>query len=44
MRRRPVAWFFALALAIEVAVVALALVTGAFDRLSAAQEAACGSS
>jgi uncharacterized protein len=40
MRRRPVAWFFALALAIEVAVVALALVTGAFDRLSAAQEAA----
>ena len=40
MRRRPVAWFFALALAIEVAVVALALVTGAFDRFPAAQEAA----
>ncbi len=40
MRQRPVAWFFVLALAIEVAVVALALVTGAFDGLFAAQEAA----
>jgi membrane protease YdiL (CAAX protease family) len=40
MRRRPVVWFFALALAIEVAVVALALVTGAFDGLFTAQEAA----
>jgi membrane protease YdiL (CAAX protease family) len=40
MRRRPVAWFFALALAIEVAVVVIAVVTGAFDKLSTAVEAA----
>lgn len=39
MKRRPVAWFFALSLAIEIVVVAIFLVSGAAGKLEAAIEA-----
>ena len=40
MRRRPVAWFFALALSLEVVVVAIFLLSGAAGEFDAARKAA----
>lgn len=42
MRRRPVAWFFAIALAAEILVIAVLLLSGALARLQAAIEAVFG--
>ena len=42
MRRRPVAWFFAIAMAAEILVIAVLLLSGALARLQAAIEAVFG--